>query len=112
MTWPVRSRLLFQEVVATPGANVVRLSAAVPAGKTWLVKDLVFWNGSGAANSFYLYVKTGATLVVVANFLLVPASSNGSSAGRSITVPAGSFIGWSANVNALVHVTVSGAQLG
>lgn len=112
MTWPVRSRLLFQEVVASPGANVVRLSSAVPAGKTWLIKDVVFWNGGGGSNNFYLYMKTGSTLIVVLNFIGIGASANGSSAGRSITVPAGYFIGWSANTNALTHVTVSGAQLG
>lgn len=92
--------------------NVVHYSAFVPAGKTWLIKDFVFWNGGAAGQNAYLYSVTGAVLTVVANFQGIGNGANGSSAGRSIVVPAGSRMAWSVSANTLIHVTISGAQLG
>lgn len=112
MTWPVRSRLLHQEVQAAPGVNVVHYSGFVPAGKTWLLKDITVWSGGGASQNAYVYSVTGAVLTVVASYLGLISGAAGLGLGRSIVIPAGSRLAWSVSANTLVHVTLSGAQLG
>lgn len=112
MSWPVRSRLLYQTRLAAPGVNVVRYSAAVPAGKTWLIKDIAFWYGGAGSQGAYLYSEAGGVLYTVFSAIGFTAGSVPIHSGRSIVLPAGHRIGWSVNLNGDTALTVSGAELG
>ena len=111
MTWPVRSKLLGQ-YSATPAANTLITLGTVPAGKTWLVKDVVFHNSGAAARNLFLWATIGGVAYVVLQAPALAAAATSASSGRSIVLPAAGVLQFSSSTAQALIVYVSGAQLG
>lgn len=111
MAWPTRSsRLAHYGGILTAGP--IFYPVTVPAGKTWLIKDWMVFNGEGSVRSYALWVKVDNVPIIVWHSGNVSASSSVVGQNRSIVAHAGEGIGISISANGSVQFYMSGAKLG
>lgn len=112
MTWPVRSKALAFWRQATT-ANTKYYAAAVPSGKKWLVKNIVFYNGSAATTTFYIWHKNSGTEYPIDQTPALAVEGVFNHISLSIVLEAGDQLGFSTTATkTLVAVVAYGAQLG
>jgi len=112
MTWPTRSTALAFWRQATT-ANVKYYSSAVPSGKKWLVKNLVFYNGSAAATTFYAWHKNSGVEYPIDQTAALAVEGVFNHIGLSLVLEAGDQLGLSTSATkTLVAMVAYGALLG
>jgi hypothetical protein len=111
VSWPVRSRLL-----AVHSGNLVAgtdlVLATVPAGKTWLIKDMTAYNGTAGSRSFYFGITSAGVRVLWHGSSGVGAAGVLWSGERHIVLPAGGQVFYVSGGAGAATCQVSGAQLG
>lgn len=111
MPWPVRSRLLCRNTASLPGGAVTILGT-VPAGKTWLVKEIAIWNstaGSGSCNFGDVIAGSHANAEKISP---IAASDFALRVGRNWVLPSGYGLYVVPSATGVWQIHISGAELG
>lgn len=112
MTWPTRSTRLYSWRQATT-ANVRYASSAVPSGKKWLVKNLVFYNGSAATTTFYVFILSSGVEYPIDQTPALAVEGVFNHIQLSLVLEAGEQLAFSTTASkTLVALTAHGALLG
>lgn len=112
MTWPVRSKLLAVYNGAGSVANAKNSLGFVPGGKTWLVKSVTFYNGTGANKTVILQAYNGATGYQLDTSGVMGSGTIVAKYGMGHVLPAGYELAFNPSTTGQTTIFVSGAQLG
>src|ERR1051326_2437244 len=94
-------------------ANTKYYAAAVASGHKWLVKNLVFYNGSAATTTFYVWIKDSGVEYPVDQTPALAVEGGFNHIGLSLVLEPGAQLGISTSATkTLVAVTAHGALLG
>jgi hypothetical protein len=111
MSWPVRSRQLAFWSASAAGATFITLGT-VPAGKTWLVKDMYLYNDLSVARNFSLVTKQGLVYAHIFFAAAIPSGGVSGFTGRSIVLPQLAQLQMYTPTAGPLQLVLSGAQLG
>lgn len=111
MAWPTRSKVIGEWRQATT-ANTKYYGTAVPAGATWLAKDVSLYNGSAANTTFYIWLKRAGVEYPIFQWVGLIPEGVYSQSGMTKVAEAGDQYGFSTSAaKTLVAVVLFGAKL-